>query len=323
MFNILDFIDSKDIREYNKDTRFTPIEQAVLICHSEKTTFEEKLVALRELMDSYGEEELEIANPRQREHVEKSGKQILTDTISAYEKALAQRERTEGVVFEADFYESEFPDPNCRYPVYFPDYLSAFAYIREEKQHYLENENLQDCQTQARIAVKDYGGSLSADTVFYFDNELRMTAVSLGYSCTTSFEYPFLDELFAYVPLPFKKGDIIRSIVNGKKMYWILPDTPDKEYFSRAVDWSDMLISGYTYTPGGEIGYFEYGQFEPLGVEICPDDELPEELYIMFLLREVYAGEMDFGNFLNLYSIHGGNAYKAIYGDRKPGSKRK
>lgn len=30
MFHILDFIDSKDIREHNANTQFTPMEQAVL-----------------------------------------------------------------------------------------------------------------------------------------------------------------------------------------------------------------------------------------------------------------------------------------------------
>ena len=29
MFHILDFIDSKDIREHNANTQFTPMEQAV------------------------------------------------------------------------------------------------------------------------------------------------------------------------------------------------------------------------------------------------------------------------------------------------------
>lgn len=323
MVNILDFIDSKDIREYNRNTVFTPIEQAVLICHSEKTTIDDKMAAWRKLLDGYSEEEFEISNPRQRELVKKAGKQILADTITIYEKALAQRERSEGVIFEADFYESEFPDESSRYPVYFPDYPSALDYIREEKQKYLDNKELQNCQTQARISVKDYGENNCMDTVFCFDNELRMTIIFPGHCCTMPFEFPFLEDLFIYVPLPFKKGDILRKIMDGKMTYWMLPETPNKEYFVRAIDWSDMIISGYTFSPEGELGCFEYGQFVPMDFELCPDDELPEELYILFLLRDVYAGKMDFCNFLNLYSIYGGNAYKVIYGDRKPWNKRK
>ena len=59
MFNILDFIDSKEIREYNQNTEFTPIEQAYLIYHSRKTTVEEKKKARRELLGSYSIEESE------------------------------------------------------------------------------------------------------------------------------------------------------------------------------------------------------------------------------------------------------------------------
>ena len=35
-FNIPDFIDSEDIREHNKDTSFSPSQQAVLIRRSQR-----------------------------------------------------------------------------------------------------------------------------------------------------------------------------------------------------------------------------------------------------------------------------------------------
>lgn len=64
MFNILDFIDSPDIREYNKNTRFTPAEQAILIGQSEETTVEEKLSAWQELVDVYSTEEFQVESIR-------------------------------------------------------------------------------------------------------------------------------------------------------------------------------------------------------------------------------------------------------------------
>ena len=132
VFNILDFIDSKDIREYNKNTHFTPMEQAVLIHYSQGTTIDEKLSAWRELLAAHREEEFEQLRFGKRNFAEKSNKQIITDTVTIYENALAQRKHTDGVVFEASFYESDFPDN--RYPHYFPDYPSAFAHIMDEKQ---------------------------------------------------------------------------------------------------------------------------------------------------------------------------------------------
>ena len=53
MYDFLRFIDSPDIREFNKDTNFTPAEQAVLISLSDKTTVEEKIEALQYLADRW------------------------------------------------------------------------------------------------------------------------------------------------------------------------------------------------------------------------------------------------------------------------------
>lgn len=51
--NILDFIDSPDIREFHKNTTFAPEEQAVLVVNSEKRTIEEKVDALEYLLEEY------------------------------------------------------------------------------------------------------------------------------------------------------------------------------------------------------------------------------------------------------------------------------
>lgn len=51
--NILDFIDSPDIREFHKNTTFAPEEQAVLVVNSETHTIEEKMAALEYLLEAY------------------------------------------------------------------------------------------------------------------------------------------------------------------------------------------------------------------------------------------------------------------------------
>ena len=56
MLNILDYIDSKDIREYNRNTKFTPFEKAYLIYNC-KRPLEEKISALKELLNTYTEED--------------------------------------------------------------------------------------------------------------------------------------------------------------------------------------------------------------------------------------------------------------------------
>lgn len=51
VYDFKKFIDSPDIRGYNIDSTFTPAEQSVLIYMSQKQTIDEKLCALRWLLD--------------------------------------------------------------------------------------------------------------------------------------------------------------------------------------------------------------------------------------------------------------------------------
>ena len=81
--NILDFIDSADVREYNKNTQLLPMEQAVIIYKSETTTVEEKLAAWQELLDTYSEEEFQHLKNIPMIKSGKTNKQILTDTVQA------------------------------------------------------------------------------------------------------------------------------------------------------------------------------------------------------------------------------------------------
>ena len=49
-FNILDFIDSEDIREHNKNTFFSPTQKAILIARSQKQPIENKIKAMECLL---------------------------------------------------------------------------------------------------------------------------------------------------------------------------------------------------------------------------------------------------------------------------------
>lgn len=321
MFHILDFIDSKDIREYNRKTEFTPIEQAVLIYYSEGTTVDEKLEAWRELLDTHDEEKFGWTRFGKRNFDEKTNRQILEDTVVAYENALMQRNTVDNVIFKACFYECDFLESDD--PIYFSNYNDAFAYIESEKKRYDDDEDLRKCQTKAKLYVKELGTYDSEDTIYYFDNEMRMTHIAPGARCYVP-DLCWIGELFVHVPLPFKKGDIIRSILPGRVEYGILDSTLDEEYFSRAIDhgdWSDMEVSLYSYEPNEGIGYFDYARINPLKYEKCPDDELPEELSILFLVRDVYQDRMGTAQLLEAYSNFGRKAYERIYGRKKSTNK--
>lgn len=107
------------------------------------------------------------------------------------------------------------------------------------------------------------------NTVFHFDNELRVTDIRPP-------DYEFgLDFIFINIPLPFKKGDIVRTISQGQTVYGVIEETPDEEYFSKACDWSDMIVwimicdEDDNENPG-------YMELKFLNTEFCPEDELPE-----------------------------------------------
>ena len=101
MFDILDFIDSPDIREYHKNTYFTPAE-AVLITMSERRTLEEKEVALQELADTYREVEFHTESVWTNRHSEQASfRHIVLDTIKRWNGLLEERSDAENVVYTA------------------------------------------------------------------------------------------------------------------------------------------------------------------------------------------------------------------------------
>ena len=317
MFNILDFIDSKCVREYNKDTPFTPIEQAVLIIYSEGTSVEEKMAAWRDLLDAYHEEEFEMTRFGKRRFHDKTNRKILEDTLTEWENALSLKTACSNMVFEASFYESAIPDSTN--PVYFADFESAFSYLKEEEQEYLDDDNLQKVQTQAKIRAKSLGTHSQDDTIFYFDNDLRMIRISPGITAAVTDWYD-LEEIFIHIPLPFQKGDILRSIGSGETEYGILSETPDETYFERAIqrgDASDMTFRLDIFEDDGQMGYFTHSHAFPLSYEKCPDDQLPDKYSIYYPLRDVHTGKMQFWDFLNLYTYYGKDMYWKVFGQHK------
>ena len=153
MIDIFDFIDSKDIREYNKQqgTEFTPIEQAAIIYHSTNRSVEEKIVAWKGLLDKYSSMEFESPKIRSRSFLnfERTFNSVTEDTVKDFETALEQRNHTNGVIYSATLYECEYPE--TRTYCYFSNYDKAFQSIRNNKQFYLETDDIYDVRTAAEI----------------------------------------------------------------------------------------------------------------------------------------------------------------------------
>ena len=74
------------------------------------------------------------------------------------------------------------------------------------------------------------------------------------------------------------------------------------------------MVTLDVFEPKGEMGYFCYSHFCPWDLEKCPDDELPEQLSILRLVRDTYQGNLQLSGLLYWYSHFGKHAYQRLYG---------
>lgn len=293
MFNIFDFIDSKDIREYNRNTVFTPIEQAYLIYYSRKTTVEDKLEAWHELLEVYSEDDFKQTHFGEMQLGEKPNKQILADTVAIYETALEMRKGSDTLVFEAAYYGVEFYEWVQR--VYFRDYDSALDYLKKEQEYYKdEEEGLQCGAAVAEIRIKNFGKNTWYDTTFHLDDKLRLITITPNRDLFVSGWWS-VEHLFVYIPLPYEKGDFVRINTLKGIEYGVLTETPDEEYYD---SWRRRLSSEYEtleilgiplnkFNPeDGEKGDFEGESCNPLELERCHEKELTDTPAKLTFLRE-------------------------------------
>lgn len=270
MFDIFDFVDSKSVREYSQrlGTIFSPMEQAVLIYKSTKKTVEEKLAAWKKLLNRFSEQQFDCDEMRSRCFVKCSisNRMIVEDTVIAFEAALKLTDKAKGYIFRASILDGTSADfCDC---FLFSSYRKAFEHIRR----YLGTKGTNNDSSQAVIrAIKLDCTDESNNASFYFDTALRMVDI------TPQGKYLGLDLYFVYVPLPFKKGDIVRAEMLGETVYGVIAETPCKECFSRACDQSDMNVSVITVCDNdGEICE-ESILIDFLDLELCPTEELPQE----------------------------------------------
>ena len=233
MFNILDFIDSKDIREYNRDTQFTLIEQAYLIYHSLGTTIEEKMSAWRELLDTFDEESFQWTRfGKVQFYEDRSNRQILLDMLTVYENTLKIQHQNEGIVFDA--YYTGSPTH-----VYFPDYQSAYEYLQSEKEDYDDDVETytkvcgqwSHTAVVAQIKVWTYGKTDWYSNVFHFDENLRLVHLWPNRELFVS-EFDSLRYLPIYIPSPFREGDSVRVISSPLHKYAVIQKLHDEAFYA-------------------------------------------------------------------------------------------
>lgn len=301
MFNILDFIDSPDIREFNKNTQFTPAEQVILITRSCGTTLDEKISALQEIVDNNTEETYQTDSIKigWSCYDECNFSKMISKTLEIWKNILTKCKEAKNVVYILHFEEKEYCKPPYEgYSLnYYSTYDLAYQAMLKEKQKYLEDE---DTETFAGIRCL-YIDSPDDYDEFLFDNDLRLIKVYLSNHIKE--EYGLIDEIeetcYMHVPLPFKKGDLIK-VYNpfyptqyGVRSYDSITKDKNIHFINDSGDGSDMITSIDVYNER-YIHKFHYTDDTPiLDMQLCKEEDLPEGEKMLLDMREVILGELN------------------------------
>jgi uncharacterized protein YutE (UPF0331/DUF86 family) len=304
-YDVLPFIDSPDIREFNKHTKFLPAEQAVLIAVSKTKTVEEKLEVLQYLADQYSDNEFGTEKVYEYWCTDKreSFRDTVMETIRIWRDILQDRYDSEGYVYAMTLGEKGFVQRDFYEYCFFSSYDKAYESMVSGKQQYLDDEDLRDTQTYGeilRIRIDEPKFNYSDCDEYHFDNELRLIEVAGQHRVEKGDEYyGLISDYSIYVPLPFAPGDIVKyDSLLCETQYGVFShewEPPINRMFTSlevSVDVYDERQKTFDYTDDTWI----------LSLTYCTDDELPKGQDALRLIREVRKGKMDFYHILHWYS---------------------
>lgn len=309
MYDLLKFIDSPDVREYNKDTCFTPAEWSVVIALSQKQLVEEKLDALQYLADHYDGREFLEGDAGVKKYDYGYGslptRQVVIENIRMWKDILNDRYDNEGVVYGAYFTEKgycraeRFQD--CRF---FKTYEGAYEGLAKQRQDCMGEPEYKKAGGYGLISRLKLDSPRGEEDCYLFDNDLRLVDLWEGHSREIVIDgkfYPALNKpkYPVYVPLPFKKGDIVKAeSLFSLPFYGVVPCGWEKPPAGRQtqmwmpLEYYDIGSGDFEIRDGGGYGLLRYS--------FCPDEDLPEDELMLKLVSAVRKGKMDFTKLLQM-----------------------
>lgn len=212
--DILKFIDSPDVREFNKNTVFTPAQQVILVSRSEKTTVFEKIAMLEYLLNTYTEEEFgedsiifDCAWDRCMSFYENT-----KYMLRMWKDILADRDVQYGSIYAVQFEERAFFHERDEYH-YFSSYENAYAYMKEEKEDYLDIEKSHGNPIPMVGFMKRVVLDEDVCDSYWFDNDLNLVKVygrDERYKLSEEVQVEPFEHFIFHLPLPFHVGDILK-----------------------------------------------------------------------------------------------------------------
>ncbi|MBR4171273.1 MAG: hypothetical protein IKR48_06445, partial [Kiritimatiellae bacterium] len=283
----IDFIDAPAVREHlRRLLPLPPAQQCILIAQSDIKPLEEKLAALREIRDATPQEDFSRGCWTFR--CDDPFPVILDRYIRTREERLEQFRKAElGIIYMV-----EDADGWCGAP--FSTFDAALA--SSHKMSWNDGP-----PSILRRPIDDPGGEI-LDATISRDREIAEINAKryrdIEWSRNLGGE---LQNGYAHVPHPFKRGDIVRQFGDT---YCVLADNAEDAdgRVPQGTDWSSMRLQGVTWDKhAGTFAHDLNILFTKYGTEIVAPANLPEDQRMLAVVSLVMRGEYDLIDFLQCF----------------------
>ena len=295
--DVLEFIDSPDIRTFHQKTVFTPAQQAVLVMRSGKKTVDEKIEMLEYLIDIYSETEFDDGSVvcDYVYDTDISFYENIKYTMKIWKDMLCDRTEDNGYLYAANLMEKEiFPERESYR--YFSSYEKAYEYLKKEKDSYLKSEYLKDIPTVGIIlGIKPDTENRWDNDEYWFDSDMNLIEISGRNERYQISKNKTVQPVFSYafhLELPFHVGDIVKAESFQRPPLWGVIyyewEKPKKPEFCTMNIWLDVYDDKrekYDFVDDEDI----------LTLTFAKEDDIPEEeRYKLKMLSMARKGKLDF-----------------------------
>lgn len=295
--DVLEFIDSPDIRTFHQKTVFTPAQQAVLVMRSGKKTVDEKIEMLEYLIDIYAETEFDDGSVvcDYVYDTDISFCENIKYTMKIWKDMLCDRTEDNGYLYAANLMEKEiFPERESYR--YFSSYEKAYEYLKKEKDSYLKSEYLKDIPTVGIIlGIKPDTENRWDNDEYWFDSDMNLIELSGRNERYQISKNKTVQPVFSYafhLELPFHVGDIVKAEPFQRPPLWGVIyyewEKPKKPEFCTMNIWLDVYDDKrekYDFVDDEDI----------LTLTFAKEDDIPEEeRYKLKMLSMARKGKLDF-----------------------------
>ena len=263
MVDYIEFIDSPAIRKHLRTLPpLPPAQQCILIAQSEIRSLDEKLVALREIRAAVPPEE--FSRGCWKFQSDDTFSVILDRYIQTREENLAAlRVAEQGVVYIVE------PGDGIGYVGPFSTFDAALGSVKE-----IADDEDPPSICRRRIDDDPHPATIVAD----LSRRREIVDVKANDGPNSDSMLIWGGDLpngYAYVPHPFKRGDIIRQ----GDSYYVLDESVEEDggRFSRGADESDMVLYGMSWYKSSSSFGHDHIFFTKFGTELVAPADLPEK----------------------------------------------